>query len=210
MKLGLYYGFVINNEDEEQIGQVQVRIPSLHGVDSSAGNYVEDELVPWFEPCVPWYGGYQSGSFIVPPVGSIVWCLVNENASDEYQFFLYLGGTFGVGCTTSKTFAGKKLPIGKIETPIEALEDYPNSAIIFKSLSGSSIWFDGGGTIHISTDIDTNITVSEKTISIFSDQSNVIVNPEQITLELGNSSISITNEEININASKVKINGSEV
>lgn len=141
----LYEGVVVNNDDPKKIGRVQIRIPVLHG-NGIAGKSIGNSGLPWFEPCMAWYGGYQSGSFIVPPIGSVLWCLISENQSGN-AYRVYIGGSYGVGAIGDKQLGGKDVPPGAIETPSEALNGYPGTSVIFKSLNGSSIYVDNTGAI---------------------------------------------------------------
>jgi hypothetical protein len=59
---GKYRGNVVNNVDPEELGRVQVSVPSVRGEGSLA----------WAMPCVP-YAGPGVGLFLVPPVGACVW-----------------------------------------------------------------------------------------------------------------------------------------
>ena len=159
----LYQGIVVDNEDPDKVGKVRIRIPVLHGNGISA-NSIQVKGLPWFEPCMPWYGGYQSGSFIVPPVGSIVWCVI-QKVQSGIDIKVYLGGSYGIGASKAKPFGDGMAPAGELETPKEALEGYPNSAVIFKSLQGSSLIINNDGTIILSTE-DTKITMTSDQINI--------------------------------------------
>lgn len=141
----LYEGVVVNNNDPKQVGKVQIRIPSLNG-NGISGNSVPNESLPWYEPCMPGYGGYQSGSFIVPPLGSIIWCIIDEVESGDARR-IYIGGSYGVGAQGDKEFGGKSVPRGKLETPVEAVDGYPDSMVILKSINGSIIYIDNTGDI---------------------------------------------------------------
>lgn len=174
----LYSGIVEDNNDPDKVGKVKIRIVSLHG-DGKNGKYVGTGALDWFEPCIPFYGGYESGSFIIPPVGAVVWCIVDEVESG-IPYKVYLGGCYGTGPTAPKKFGSKTVPKGKLETPSQALSGYPNAAVLFKSMSGSSIYFTADGGI--------------------------VITAGGATISLSDGGISIKGGTININGSTVNIN----
>lgn len=141
----LYEGIVVNNNDPDKVGKLQIRIPFLHG-NGISGNFIDDKNLPWYEPSIPWYGGYHSGSFMVPPEGAILWCIEQEVESGN-NYRVYIGGVYGVGPKNPKKFGGKTAPVGQLETPPEALNGYPKPLVIVKSLSGSVIYIDKDGNI---------------------------------------------------------------
>lgn len=159
----LYQGIVVNNNDPDKVGKVQIRIPLLHG-NGVSGRSISNEGLPWFEQCVPWYGGYQSGSFIVPPVGSILWCIVEEVKSGS-NHYLYIGGCYGIGSKNTKKFGDQDVPLGELETPKEAVEGYPDSYVIFKSLSGATIYVSNDGSISLIKD-NAQIVLTSDSIDI--------------------------------------------
>lgn len=59
---GKYRGKVRNNVDPENLGRLQVMVPSVLGTDQ----------LSWAMPCVP-YAGPQVGFFMIPPNNADVW-----------------------------------------------------------------------------------------------------------------------------------------
>jgi len=59
---GKYRGKVVNNQDPQGLGRVQVSVPAVLGEGGLA----------WAMPCVP-YAGPGVGLFLVPPVDANVW-----------------------------------------------------------------------------------------------------------------------------------------
>lgn len=143
--MDLYAGIVVNNKDPDKVGKIQIRVPIIHG-NGKSGYFIEDKNLPWYEPCIPWYAGYHSGSFMVPPEGSILWCIEQKIESGN-TYRVYLGGSYGIGPKNPKKFGGKSVPLGQLETPPEALDGYPQPLIVIKSLSGSVIYIDKNGNI---------------------------------------------------------------
>ncbi len=58
---GKYRGIVVDNDDAEKLGRVQVQVPAVLG-----------EVARWALPCVP-YAGDKVGFFCPPEAGAHVW-----------------------------------------------------------------------------------------------------------------------------------------
>lgn len=65
---GKYRGFVVDNNDPEQLGRVTVRVPSVLG----------DAVTGWALPCLPFGGLAEQGLFLPPEVGAQVWVEFEE------------------------------------------------------------------------------------------------------------------------------------
>lgn len=191
----LFSGIVEDNNDPNKVGRVKIRIPSLHG-NGISGRFIGTEALDWFEPCVPFYGGYQSGSLIIPPVGSIVWCAI-DNVESGSSYKIYLGGSYGVGASTDKEFGDNVAPAGELETPEESLEEYPNVAMLFKSMLGSYIRFNELGDIGLKFNIS-KIKIYEDHITIRvgdeddeEDESLIEIYEDYIIVEVGDAKVRI-------------------
>ena len=77
---GKYSAEVVQNEDAQQLGRIQVRVPSVLGA----------QLSVWARPCLPY------GHFFIPPVGTRVW--VEFEAGDP-QYPLWVGTWYPSGAT---------------------------------------------------------------------------------------------------------------
>jgi len=60
---GKYRGFVVSNEDPQQIGRLQLRVPAVLG----------EQITGWALPCLPYGGLSDQGFFSVPEAGAQVW-----------------------------------------------------------------------------------------------------------------------------------------
>jgi uncharacterized protein involved in type VI secretion and phage assembly len=78
---GLYRGSVLNNVDLMREGKIQVQVPDVLGVGLSS----------WAKPCVP-LSGIQSGTFMIPAIGSGVW-IQFEQGDPDYP--VWVGGFWG-------------------------------------------------------------------------------------------------------------------
>ena len=80
-----YFGkrraIVKENQDPKKLGRIKVANLELFGNSISA----------WATPCLPIYGGRDSGFFCVPPIGSCVWIEFEEGLID---YPIYTGGYY--------------------------------------------------------------------------------------------------------------------
>lgn len=87
---GKYQGFLVDNADPQKRGRIRALIPEVLGPEVVSG---------WAEPCFPYGGGGDFGTFAVPPVTKDgdayttgVWI---EFRSGEPQFPIWVGTFFG-------------------------------------------------------------------------------------------------------------------
>lgn len=128
-----YRAYVMDNNDPEKLGRVKIRIPAKHP---------EGSFYPWAYPACFTGLGFQTGMFILPPIGSIVF--VTFEYSDEHRP-IYFGGI------PTRVANGKKQSYGPFINGGLAREvfgdDIPfeydgTQQIIYKSPSGSILYFD--------------------------------------------------------------------
>ena len=150
MEIGLYCGFVEDNLDPLKIGRIRVRIPHLHGSNPNSSMFIPTSELQWAYPCMPFFAGYDCGSFIIPPVGTYVWVIPESGKNSHY---VYLGGVYGTGPINPKPMntldssnsAGISMgqyftPAGKSEIPEDLNStEYGQSGVIFKSQKGHTI-----------------------------------------------------------------------
>lgn len=156
---GIYRGRVEYRKDPFRLGRIKVRIPSRHGV---PGIDNEDEVIsvedlPWAWKKGSIHGGYDMGSFIIPPVGSFVWVEYEAGNPDK---FVYSGGVEGRNSKKVHSYgifedvldenlvAGGSwdAPLGDNEIPKDVFDgkdsDEPYRNIIYKSLKGHTFMTD--------------------------------------------------------------------
>jgi hypothetical protein len=76
---GKYRGFVVNNDDPERLGRLQLRVPSVLGLNVVTG---------WALPCVP-YGGHGNQGFLcIPERDAGVWVEFEEG---DLEFPIWVG-----------------------------------------------------------------------------------------------------------------------
>ncbi len=80
---GKYRGKVESNTDPNQLGRIQVSVPSVLG----------EGQMSWAMPCTP-YGGSSVGWFAIPPVGTNVWV---EFEAGNTDYPIWSGCFWGTG-----------------------------------------------------------------------------------------------------------------
>jgi len=128
-----YRAYVVDNQDFQKLGRVKIRIPALH---ENSTTY------PWAYPATLTGFGFQTGMFVTPPVGSLVW--VTFEYSEEHRP-IYFGGIptiWAEGKTQSygpNIYSGSAITVDTDDIPIEYTG---TQQIIYKSPRGSILYFD--------------------------------------------------------------------
>ncbi|HEY2014598.1 MAG TPA: phage baseplate assembly protein V [Bryobacteraceae bacterium] len=159
---GKYRGLVIENLDPEQIGRVLLQCPDVLGEIPSS----------WAMPCVP-VAGIQSGTFMVPPIGSQVW-VEFEQGNPDYP--IWTGGFWGlVADVPLLATAPPAIPPGQYivlqttgQNTILLSDSAPTPAtggIILKSMTGAMIVVNATG-IYISNGQGAVISLIGPTVDI--------------------------------------------
>ena len=122
---GKYRGFVVDNADQEQLGRLKVKVPSVLGNDVVTG---------WAMPCLPYGGDMNQGFLFIPEVDAGVWIEFEEG---DLEFPVWVG-TFW-----SKPGGESELPKpnGPDGTEEGSIQDPPTRKII-KTRQGHSIQFE--------------------------------------------------------------------
>ncbi len=76
---GKYRGFVVENDDPEQLGRVKVKVPSVLGSEVVTG---------WAMPCVPYGGAEDQGFLFIPENHAGVWVEFEEG---DLEFPIWVG-----------------------------------------------------------------------------------------------------------------------
>lgn len=137
-----YVAKVVNTEDIYGLGRIQIRIPSIHGMNATQKYYLTDSALPWARPAILAGGGNDMGQFIIPVVGTAVFVTFEYNNPERP---IYFGGIPGLRSSNPKDFNdNRKVYYGKQVSStdndrIRDLEPYSAQQVIFKSLKGSTI-----------------------------------------------------------------------
>lgn len=89
---GCYRARVEYRQDPLQLGRVKVRLPQRHGIPDVDDDAISVENLPWARRVNIGVGGYDTGSFIIPPVGSYVWVMFEAGNPSKWVYF---GGVDG-------------------------------------------------------------------------------------------------------------------
>lgn len=128
-----YRAVVMGIDDPQHLGRIKVKIPALH---STTNNY------PYAYPAVMSGMGYQTGQFILPPIGSIVF--VGFEYGNEHRIIYF-------GSVPTTYIDGKEQSYGPLVNGGNSREvlgnDIPDEftgsqAILYKSPSGQILYMD--------------------------------------------------------------------
>ena len=165
---GKYRGFVVSNEDPEQLGRLQVTVPSVLG----------DALVTgWAMPCVPYGGAPNQGMLMLPDRGGGVWVEFEEG---DLEFPIWTG-TFWA------------MPGGETERPkanddkgAEVEEDWvpPSRKILLKTQQGHTIQVD-------EEDLDFRILISDG-----QQENRIVLGEDGLTVESMGNNIRLTKDGV--------------
>lgn len=148
-----YRAYVVDNNDLDSIGRVKVRIPTIHGIDPNSSIYVESESLPWASPGIFNSAGNDSGSYLVPNVGDMVFVTFEGDSPDLPIYFGGIPLKAGVNPKRiSSTNINDNNPYEY--TDDDLIKDVKNGTerVIYKSLKGATIYlddFDGKEFIRI-------------------------------------------------------------
>jgi uncharacterized protein involved in type VI secretion and phage assembly len=150
---GIYPGIVVDNEDEEGLGRITVKVPTIY---RTPGKEESEPLCVRAFPVFP-LGGKGYGSFIVPEKGDPVWVMFEHGRLEKP---VYIGGWIAekipdLDKVTKRgiyTKSGNKLIIDD-EKGVITIQDKGGNKIITESESGKiTIESKSGDTIVITGD----------------------------------------------------------
>ncbi|MCK4764131.1 MAG: hypothetical protein KAW12_18170 [Candidatus Aminicenantes bacterium] len=119
---GKYRGFVVDNNDPEQMGRLKVMVPSVLGNDVVTG---------WAYPCVPYGGAANQGMLFIPEPNAAVWIEFEEG---DLEFPIWIGTIWSKPEGESELPKPNK-PDGVEEEAVQA----PPTCKIIKTLKGHTI-----------------------------------------------------------------------
>lgn len=138
-----YRAYVIDNADSMKLGRVKIRIPSMHGFNSSNANYVDNSVLPWATPAIFNSAGNDTGSFLIPNVGDVVLVTFEEN---NKELPIYFGGIPSKIGDNTKNLSSSKINGNKkyIVNDDDLIKDIKHGTerVVYKSLKGSTIIVD--------------------------------------------------------------------
>ena len=177
---GKYRGFVASNKDPDQLGRLQLRIPSVLGT----------EVTDWALPCLPFGGSAGLGWFMIPEQDAQVWVEFEEG---ELRRPIWVG-TFWQKRGDTPTAANKTPPTTRLlQTPaghiLQLDDEHSKEQIRLHHAGGAELLIDKNGTITITDEAQNSITLDadQKQIAIADNNHNAItMSANGITIEDGN------------------------
>ena len=140
---GFYRAYVVDNDDTARLGRVKIRIPNLHGFTKENSNYVPSNALPWATPAIWQSTGHDSGSYLVPNIGDMVF-VTFEAENPEYP--LYFGGIITKKGNNDKVIGSRGINNNQDYTYNENddIKDIKHGTerVIYKSLKGATIMID--------------------------------------------------------------------
>lgn len=139
-----YSAIVVNTNDFYNLGRIQIRIPSIHGVKAEEANYIKDESLPWAKPGIFNAGGNDMGQFLIPEKGSRVFVTFEANDSSNPIYFGGIPTLLGKNKEYNDNpdiYSGKNVDI----TDNDKIKDLKNDKakqVVYKSFKGATIIID--------------------------------------------------------------------
>lgn len=139
-----YRGIVVDNVDNEHLGRIRVRIPSLHGLLQSDAKFVPSSNIPYATPAIFSSSGNDSGSYLIPNVGDVVFVTFENDSANNP---IYFGGIPRSNITNQdRTIGSSNINNGNEYTynNNDSIKDIVNGTerVIYKSLKGATIILD--------------------------------------------------------------------
>jgi uncharacterized protein involved in type VI secretion and phage assembly len=191
---GKYRGFVVSNEDPDQLGRLQLQIPSVLGV----------EVTDWALPCVPFGGTAGLGWFVIPEKKAQVWVEFEEG---ELRRPIWTGTFWQKKGNTPKD-AQKATPTTRLlQTAAGHILQFDDEAgkeqVRLHHAGGAELRIDENGTITITDQAKNVITLdaSGKKIALADTHNNAVTmsssgvkieDGNQNAVELGASGVTIS------------------
>jgi len=193
-KLGIVYkGVVKNNKDPMNLGRIQVMIPTFY-------SGMSESSLPWAQPCL-FSASYESGSFIIPRVGNIVWVLFENN--DKFRP-VYIGSMYTSDLSDRTRRQGERVQSARTAAvPTEATSE--EIEVLYKSENSGIIYFDRD-KLHILSPQGNGIEVDDSRLSFVNvEGASFNIENNVLELEFGNTKIKLDGEKISIKASSSDI-----
>lgn len=193
---GKYRGSVLENEDPDGRGRLKVQVPSLLG----------DQSTDWALPCFPFGGAEQTGTYLVPPVGALVWV---EFEQGDLSYPIWTGTYWTSGTAAPANEPAKRV----VRTPFgHTLEfDDTDGAEKIRIVHG------GDGNPSAVFDEKGGITVTDKQgaqIHFDADGNQLVIqdaNGNTVTLSQSGTSIEDSNgHSVTMDASGAKISATQI
>lgn len=190
---GKHRGTVTDNEDEDQLGQIEVTVPSVLGKDVKV----------WARPC------FASGHFFVPPVGASVWI---EFEAGDPGYPLWVGTWYPNGSVPPEA-SGPAHHHRVVHTPsghvIELSDAAQNEKVLVRHKINGFISIDKSGTVVVANHKGANLTLDadQATVSLTSQQGHTVTMTAKgviVAAKAGKTVVTVEDDQVVV-ASSTKI-----
>jgi hypothetical protein len=210
---GKYRGFVSDNADPDQLGRLQVIVPSV----------LADTVTEWALPVLPFTGAQDIGQLMLPEVGAAVWVEFEEGVVSQPLWV----GAFWTPPTQPSSGAGQ----AKLGDPaVRGLHTTAGHVMIFDDTSGSesfhlehpagaTVDIDSNGTITLTdtsgglVEMDANATKltiedANGNSAVLDGQGITIADANGNQIAMAAAGLTLTAQQLTIDASQVQIGSS--
>lgn len=205
---GKYRGSVVDNQDPDGRGRLKVLVPSLLG----------DQETDWALPCFPFGGADQTGTYLVPPVGALVWV---EFEQGDLSYPIWTGTYWTSGVAAPAHDPAKRV----LRTPFGHTLEFDDSdgaekirivhggdgnpSAVFDETGGITITDKQGAKVHLDADGNQLVVQDANGNTITLAPSGTSIedsNGHSVTLDVSGAKISAT--QIVLDGSMVMLGGS--
>lgn len=219
-----YRGYVVDNNDPLKLGRVRVRVPSIHGIYTDSDNYVPNSMIPWASSGIFNGAANDSGQYLVPDVGSVVFTTYEY---DNQAFPIYFGGIVSKHGSSSKNLSSLNInQNNKYEVNDDDLiKDivHGTERVIYKSLKGATIMLDdydgqeyikiidqSGQTISLENYSDKLLLRRGNELAVNNKSKITITNNQGDKIVLKDDEIFLKSRKINIETEEIRMPGKDV
>jgi uncharacterized protein involved in type VI secretion and phage assembly len=205
---GKYRGKVLENQDPENLGRIQVSVPYIMG---------DAPLAGWAMPCMP-YAGPNAGMFAVPPVEASVW-IEFEGGNLNYPIW---SGVYWEREQLPEAATGPLIKLLKTpkasfmiddETGACTLETQTEAGVFKLSMDQDGIKLTGGEQVTITVSANTielknnmlTLTLANNAITLKNGQGTITLSAGNIELKNGASTIKLSPATVNINNGALEV-----
>jgi Type VI secretion system/phage-baseplate injector OB domain len=184
---GKYRGTVEGNKDPQELGRLQVSVPSVLG----------DTKLPWAMPCVP-YAGKNVGFFALPPKGANVWV---EFEAGNIDYPIWVGCFWNAGEVPAKP-AVAETKMFKTDAIELRLSDARNAGGVKLDIKSPAV----STPITITADAKGfKLAIRSAELSVAPDGINIVLDPSAAQIKLSRGGIQIKNGGAAVKLDQIKV-----
>lgn len=211
-----YRAYVVDNNDIDNLGRVKIRIPVLHGTNSSSEYYTPSSALPWASPGIFNSAGNDSGAYLIPYVGDTVFVTFEYN---NPTLPIYFGGIPAKKGSKSKMLSSTNIfnNLNVVYDDNDLIKDivHGTERVIYKSLKGATIIvddYDGEEYVKVIDQSGQTITMQNFGSYLYRRKNLIGISPTS-KIEITNNQgdiISLKNNEIFIQSDSLKLNTNSI